>query len=104
MRWPTEASLPAIIAAVAVSAARGRRLRLLSRLEGLAAGPDRSPAVRVRHGRRKRNYTVITLSAWAITCTISSSPFNFPHGKLILQTILIDTGLAGQDTYAKLLQ
>ena len=47
MHWPTEPSLSAIIAAVAVSADGGDRLRLLSGLEGLAAGPDRGPAVRV---------------------------------------------------------
>ena len=47
LHWPTETSLPAIVAAVAVSAARGHGLRLLSRLEGLAAGPDRSPPLRV---------------------------------------------------------
>ena len=56
--WPTEASLPAIVAAVAVSATRGHRLRLLSRLEGLAAGPHRSPAVRVRTAVRRADILV----------------------------------------------
>ena len=45
--WPTQASLPAILVAVLVSAGGGHRFRLLSRLEGLAVGPDRGPALRI---------------------------------------------------------
>ncbi len=46
-RWPIKASVSMIAAAVAVSVSRWRRVWLLSRLESVAIGPDRSPAVRV---------------------------------------------------------
>jgi len=45
MQWPTEISVPAIIAAVAVSATVGLVFGYYPRLEGLAARPDRGLAV-----------------------------------------------------------
>ncbi len=52
MHWPTQASLPAIIAAVAVSAGGWHGLRLLSRLESFPSRSHRSPALRIAGERR----------------------------------------------------
>ncbi len=45
MHWPTQLSLPADHRRGGGLGRRGRHLRLLSRLEGLAPGPDRSAAL-----------------------------------------------------------
>ena len=50
--WPTEPSLIAVAGVGLGLGHRRRDLRLLPRLEGLAARPDRSPAVRVTVGGR----------------------------------------------------
>ena len=57
--WPTETSLAAMIAARGRVGHRGHGLRLLSGLEGLAARPHRSPAVRMS----RMNYRPLALLA-----------------------------------------